>query len=195
MGGKSEGKLICPRCGEYGRLEIQKGSIYRINHDVMKGGKKYPYRHYLGSLPKSLTNLRNVAATRDDLIDPGLISKIERVVREDRKEHFEKIKNSEYGTLIARIIQLSSKLGFGWSSKRHYLVKQDICPHCKNRIQHRFQRIGELKDGKFNIEQHNIEVGNKEYTSIMYDDKVWWIGRWSNQELKDKMRISLEGEN
>lgn len=195
MRGKSEGKLICPTCGEYGRLEIQKGSIYRINHDVMKGGKKHPRRHYLGSLSKSLTNLRNVAAIRDDLIDPGLISEIGRVVKEDRKEHLDKIKNSEYGTLITGIIGLSSRLGFGWSSKRHYLVKQDLCPHCKMRIQHRFHRIGELKDGKYNIEHYNIEIGTKEYTSIMCDDPVWWIGMWSNQELKDKMRISLEGEN
>jgi len=26
-------------------------------------------------------------ATRDDLVDPGLVSKIERIVKEDRKEH------------------------------------------------------------------------------------------------------------
>jgi len=29
----------------------------------------------------------------------------------------------------------------------------------------------------------------------MYADKVWWVSRWSNQEIKDKLRISLEGEN
>jgi len=105
------------------------------------------------------------------------------------------IKNSEYGTLIARIIQLSSKMGYGWGSKRHHLVKQGVCPHCKKRIQHRFQRIGELKDGKYNIEHYGIEDGVKGYTSIMYADKVWWVSRWSNQEIKDKLRISLEGEN
>jgi len=195
MRGESEGKVICPACGEFGRLEIQSGSIYRINHDVMEKGKKHPRRHYLGSLSKSLTNLKNVMATRDDLVDPGLVSKIERIVKEDRKEHLENIKNSEYGTLITRIIELSSKLGFRWSSKRHYLVKQDLCPHCKKKIQHRFHRIGELRDGKYNIEQYSIEDGTKEYTSIMSADEVWWIGRWSNQKLKDKMRISLEGEN
>ena len=112
-----------------------------------------------------------------------------------KEEHLEKIKTSEYGTLITRIIELSSKLGFRWSGKRHYLVKQDLCPHCHKRIQHRFQRIGELSGGKYNIEYYNIEDGIKEHTSIMSDDPVWWIGRWSNQELKNKMRISLEGEN
>jgi len=195
MRGKSAGKIICPRCGEFGRLEIQSGSIYRINHDIMKKGKKWSERCYLGSLLKSLMNLKNVAAVRDDIIDPGLISEIEQVVKKNRKRHLEEIKNSEYGTLIARIIQLSSKMGYGWGSKRHRLVKQDICPHCKKRIQHRFQRIGELKDGKYNIEHYSIEDGVKGYTSIMYADKVWWVSRWSNQEIKDKLRISLEGEN
>jgi len=134
-------------------------------------------------------------ATRDDLVDPGLISKIERVVKEDRKEHLEKIKTSEYGTLITRIIELSSKLGFGWSSKRHYLVKQDLCPHCKKKIQHRFHRIGELRAGKYNIEQYRIEDGVKEYTSIMPTDEVWWADKKLRRETKDKLTISLEGEN
>ena len=195
MRGESKGKVICPTCGEFGRLEIQSGSIYRINHDVVERGKKYPKRHYLGSLSKSLANLRNVMATRDDLVDPGLISEIERVVKEDREEHLEKIKTSEYGTLIARIIEFSSKLGFRWSSKRHYLVKQDLCPHCHKRIQHRFHRIGELSGGKYNIEQYSIEAGIKEHTSIMYVDGAWWSNKRFRRETEDKLTISLEGEN
>jgi len=195
MRGESEGKVICPACGEFGRLENQSGSIYRINHDVMKKGKKYPHRHYLGSLSKSLTNLKNVMVTRDNLVDPGLVSEIERIVKEDRKEHLEKIKTSEYGTLITRIIDLSSKLGFGWSAKRHYLVKQDLCPHCKKKIQHRFHRIGELRDGKYNIEQYSIEDGTKEYTSIMPTDEVWWADKRFRRDTKNKLTISLEGDN
>jgi len=167
MRGKSEGKIICPKCGEFGRLEIQSGSIYRINHDIMEKGKKSRFRCYFGSLSKALANLKNIATVRDDIIDPGLISEIEQAVKKNRKRHLKEIKNSEYGTLIARIIQLSSKMGYGWGSKRHSLVKQDVCPHCKKRIQHRFQRIGELKDGKYNIEHYGIEVGTKGYTSVM----------------------------
>jgi len=85
MRGKSEGKIICPKCGEFGRLENQSGSIYRINHDVMKKGKKSRWRCYLGSLSKSLVNLKSIAVVRDDLIDPGLISEIEQAITKNRE--------------------------------------------------------------------------------------------------------------
>jgi len=167
MRGKSEGKIICPKCGEFGRLEVQTGSIYRINHDVMKKGKKSRFRCYFGSLSKSLENLKRISITRDDIIDPGLISELELVIEKNRKEHFEKIKNSDYGTLIAKITRLSQILGLGWGSKRHYLVKQDGCPHCHKPIQHRFERIGELKDGKYNIDHYSIEKSSPDHTSRM----------------------------
>ena len=122
-------KIICPKCGEYGRLEIQKDDKYRINHDIMSKGQKKPARCYLGSLEKALKNLKSVSSVRDDLLDPTLLSEITSAIKNDRKEHVKKIHESEYGTLIARIIQLSKNFGT-WNSERHKLTKQATCPYC-----------------------------------------------------------------
>jgi len=160
-------KIICPECGEYGRLEIQSSDKYRINHDKVSKGHKKPQRCYLGSLSKSLAKIKAVSEVRDDIIDPALLSELEASIKKERKEHWEEIENSAYGTLIARIIQLSQKLGSGWSSKSHHLVKQDFCPFCNQRIQHRFVRMGELKENRYNITQYGIEKGSAYRTSWM----------------------------
>lgn len=155
-------KIICPNCGEYGRLEIQSKDKYRVNHDSTEKSK----RCYLGSLERALKNLSSVSDVRDDLLNPDLLAEIKLAIQKERKEHFKRIHESEYGTLIARIIQLSKNFGT-WKSDRHKLTKQDSCPHCSKRIQYEFVRVGPYRSPKKNIEEFSIEKGSVYKTSGM----------------------------
>jgi len=162
-------KIICPICGEYGRLEIQKDDKYRINHDIMSKGLKKPARCYLGSLEKALKNLTSVSEVRDDLLNPDLLAEIKSSIKNDRKEHVKKIHDSEYGTLITRIIELSKNFGT-WKSDRHKLTKQASCPHCTKRIQYEFVRVGPFRSVKKNIESFSIGKGSVYKTSPMREN-------------------------
>lgn len=163
------GKIICPYCGEFGRLEIQREDKYRVNHDRIEKGKKTTNRCYLGSLTKAIKNIISVSRVRSDIVDPGLLSEIASVMDKERKEHLEKIHDSDYGTLIARIIQLSRNFGT-WKSKTHYLTKQGKCPHCHKRIQYKFTRIGPHRSPKKDIGSFYIEKGVEEKTSWMSEN-------------------------
>jgi len=168
---KLRGKIICPECGEIGRLEIQSGDKYRVNHDKMKQGIRISNRCYLGSISKHIKNLESASRTREDLLDPILIEELNAELNDRNKIH-EEIQNSPYATLIARIIHLSKKFSFGWSSEKHYLVKQATCPYCTQRIAVRFIRIGknpDYTDGKYNVEKLDLEKGNYGYTSYFGD--------------------------
>ena len=160
------GKIICSKCGEYGRLESQKDDKYRVNHDYNENGHMIRNRCYLGSLSKAVSNLENVNAVRDDILEPTLLSEIKSAIKMERAEHLKKIQDSEYATLITRIIDLSRKFGT-WKSETHKLTKQDTCPHCKKNIQYEFTRIGPLRDAKKNIENFSIEKGSVYKTSRM----------------------------
>jgi len=160
------GKIICCKCGEYGRLENQKDDKYRINHDYNENGHVIHDRCYLGSLSKAVTNLERVNAVRDDILEPTLLSEIKSAIKKERAEHAKKIQESDYATLISRIIDLSRNFGT-WKSERHKLTKQDTCPHCKKNIQYEFTRIGPLMDARKNIENFSIEKGSVYKTSRM----------------------------
>ena len=155
-------KIVCPRCGEYGRLELQSDDKYRVNHDRIEKSK----RCYLGSLEKALRNLSSVSDVRDDLLNPDLLAEIKLAIKKERKEHFKKIQDSEYGSLIARIIQLSKNFG-RWKSDRHKLTKQASCPFCKKNIQYEFVRVGPYRSAKKNIEDFSIGKGSVYKTSGM----------------------------
>lgn len=163
------GKIICPYCVHFGRLEIQRGDIYRVNHDRMEKGKKIVRRCYLGSLTKAIRNIISVSRVRGDIVDPTLLSEIESAMGKKRKEHDQKIHDSDYGTLIAEIIHLSRNFGI-WKSKTHHLTKQGNCPHCHERIQYRFVRIGPYRSAKKNITSFDIEKGVEEKTSWMSEN-------------------------
>ena len=160
------GKIICSKCGEYGRLESQKDDKYRVNHDYNENGHVVRDRCYLGSLSKAVSNLQRVNAVRDDLLEPTLLSEIKSAIKMERAEHLKKIKDSDYATLITRIIDLSRNFGT-WKSERHKLTKQDTCPHCSKTIQYEFERIGPFRDAKKNIESFSIEKGSDSKTSRM----------------------------
>jgi len=160
------GKIICPKCGEYGRLENQKDDKYRINHDYNENGHVIHDRCYLGSLSKAVTNLQRVHAVRDDILELPLLSEIKSAIKKERAEHVKKIQESDYATLISRIIDLSRNFGT-WKSERHKLTKQDTCPHCSKTIQYEFERIGPFRDVKKNIENFSIGKGSDSKTSRM----------------------------
>jgi len=155
-------KVICPRCNEYGKLENQDKDYYRINHDKMSKGLRKVKRCYLGSLGKALKNLTSVSIVRDDLIDPTLVSELKAAIIEERKEYEKKIKDSEYGSLIASIIQASRDFGL-WNSETH----KDTCPHCKKNIQYEFTRIGKYQSLKKNITRFSTVKGSVYKTSRM----------------------------
>jgi len=100
------GKIICPKCGEIGRLELQSEDKFRINHDYMKNGVRENNRCYLGSLSKSLINLVNASETRPDFLEPILIDELKSKIN-PRQNILNEIKDSAYATLIARLIDLS----------------------------------------------------------------------------------------
>jgi len=171
------GKVICTECGKIGRLEIQSKDKFRVNHDKMENGVLYQNRCYLGSLSKHITNLKAVSKNREDLIDPILVEELSNTLN-SREQIQEEIKNSSFATLITNMIQLSKKLGTGWSNETHFLVKQASCPHCTKRIAVRFVRIGKnphYSHGKYNIEHLDIERGISEYTSHFKRD-FWFRG-------------------
>jgi len=160
------GKITCPNCKEFGKLELQNGDKYRVNHDHMVNGQRVRDRCYLGSLGKAISNLESVSDVRDDILDPVLLSEIKSAIKEEKAEHNEKIKESEYGTLISSIIKLSNDFGL-WKSDRHKLTKQDTCPHCSKNIQYEFVRVGPYQSPKKNIESFSIEKGSVYKTSRM----------------------------
>jgi len=194
------GKIICPTCGEIGVLENQSGDKYRINHDRMKKGVRKSSRCYLGSLTKSLINLKNASDTRPDILESELIKELESKVN-PRQNILKEIENAPYATLIARLIQLSTKLKSGWSNERHHLVKQAKCPYCTRRISIRFRRIGKNPDyseGKYNIENLDIEKGNKAHTSYFGNrnpgHKGWFDSMYksSSKIISDTFTESIE---
>jgi len=156
------GKIICPKCRKYGRLERQIEDKYRVNHDS-KGIIK---RCYLGSLEKALSNLTSVSVVRDDFIEPSLVSELKSAIKKERAEHSKRINDSEYGSLIASVIHSSRMFG-RWKSDTHKLTKQDTCPHCKKNIQYEFTRIGPFRSAKKNIENFSIGKGSVYKTSGM----------------------------
>ncbi len=185
------GKIICPKCGEIGRLEPQSKDKFRINHDKMKDGVMYAQRCYLGSLSKSIKNLINTSETRPDILEKLLVEELESYFNV-RSDILNEIKDSPYATLIARTIQLSQHLGYGWSKVRHRLVKQDNCPYCKKRISVKFIRIGENPDynkGKYNIADLKIEKGKKSHTSY-FGNKNSFRQNWVDGIYKDKSKIT-----
>ena len=132
----------------------------------MKHGIRDPNRCYLGSFSKSLINLINASKTRSDILEGSLTEELEDI--KTRKNILDEINDSSYATLIARIIQLSQKLKPGWSSEKHYLIKQANCVYCKKKLSVRFVRIGNNPDyteGKYNIEKLDIKKGKKSLTS------------------------------
>jgi len=163
------GKIICPKCGEYGRLENQKDDKYRINHDYNENGHVTHDRCYLGSLSKAVTNLERVNAVRDDLLEPSLLLEIKSAIKKERAEHLKKIQESDYATLISRIIDLSRNFGT-WNSERHKLTKQATCPFCRKNIQYEFVRIGPFRNARKNIESFSIGKGSDSKTSVMREN-------------------------
>ena len=184
------GKIICPKCGELGRLELQSKDKFRVNHDKMKDRVRHTQQCYLGSLSKSIKNLINASKTRPDILEKLFVDELESNLNV-RSDILNKIKDSAYATLIARTIQLSQHLGYGWSKVKHRLVKQDNCPYCKKRIAVKFIRIGENPDyhkGKYNIENIDIQKGNKSHTSY-FGNKNSFRQNWMDGIYKDTSKI------
>jgi hypothetical protein len=155
-------KFYCPRCGEIGRIEKQSENIFRINHDKMIKGKKYPKRCYLGNLDDARTKIHAVSKIRPDIINKDVDKKIDQQL--EKNENIDE----KYKILIYEILKISVMLGRGWSHETHHLVKQDDCPHCKKSIAVRFVRAGKdpnSSKGNYNIEKLWIEKGKRTYTS------------------------------
>lgn len=162
------GKVTCPKCGKMGRLEIQQNDRLRVNHDKMIKGIRITKRCTLGSLSGSIKRLETVSQIRPDVISPSIATAIEKAA-EIKQKLAKMIKESPYATLVSNVIQLANNLGPGWNTKAHYLVKQGKCPHCKSRIEYRFIRIGDWKNGKYTIAPGTFEIkkGRRGHTSQM----------------------------
>jgi len=151
-------RVKCPKCEKEGRLEQVSEGTYRINHDFMKNKEKFQNRCYLGKPYQIIEKIRTVSKIRPDLVDDNLV---EQVLKELKNK-------STSDTLLLEILELNRKLGFGWYNKTHDLLKQDNCPHCKNKIAVRYRRIGRNPNqsgGRYDVTDFNIEKGQKGHTS------------------------------
>jgi len=157
---KKDLRVKCFKCEKIGRLEIQSHSYYRINHDETKNGKKIRVRCYLGNLDSALKKIERVSKIRNDLIDSNLTAQLFSQLKENE--------NKSETLLIHSVLNLNHLLGDGWYDEKHDLVKQDNCPHCKQKIAVSFRRIGKnphYSYGKYNVENFRIEQGQKGHTS------------------------------
>jgi hypothetical protein len=174
------GRIICPKCGLIGRLEVARKDYYRINHDQIRFDGKSILRCYLGSLKTSYRTIMAVSQTRPDIIDPTLLEHVNQTdVKKllERKKIDEEVENSGFATLIANLIHIGKRLGSGWNSEAHHLVKGDNCPYCKKRIQFRFIRIGSLKDNKFTVTDFSVQKRSHGLTRSM---RPYYINRFKN---------------
>jgi len=83
--------------------------------------------------------------------------------------------------LISELLELSIRLGRGWSNEKHDLIKQAECPHCQMRVSVRFKRAGKDPNralGKYNIEKLWLEKGKVENTSYFK------TGKWGVQSIE-----------
>jgi len=153
-------RVKCPICEKEGRFEKASGKTYRINHDLTKNGKKTLNRCYLGNPFNIIKKLRRISKVRHDLVDDGLVKQVLRELKNNDK--------SKSNTLLLEILELNRKLGFGWHNETHDLVKQDYCPHCKNKIAVRYRRIGAnptKTSGRYDVDKFTIEKGQAGHTS------------------------------
>lgn len=151
----------CPKCEKNGRFEKASGKSYRINHDVTKNGKRTTNRCFLGNPFDIIEKLRNISKIRSDLANTELADKVLTELKKDKKSD----------RLLLEILELNRKLGFGWKDETHDLVKQDSCPHCKEKIAVRYRRIGLNPNnygGKYNIEKFEIKKGEYDKTSRFF---------------------------
>ena len=175
-------RVKCPKCEKEGRFEKASKQTFRINHDFTKNGKKTLDRCYLGSPYSIIKKLQTVEKIRPDLANRDLVEK----VLEELKNN-DKNKNN---TVLFEILELNHKLGFGWNYETHDLVKQDNCPHCKQKIAVRYRRIGKnptVTNGKYNIEKLEIEEGKSGHTS-RFKNKF-------TKKLKNKFERGVEKGN
>ncbi len=175
-------RVKCPRCEEFGRLEKVSENTYRINHDFMKNGKKTMNRCHLGNILEIINKFRIISKISPYLIDDGLAEQILNELNNKDK--------TKLNELLVVIFRLNWKLGFGWKNEKHDLVKQDNCPHCKQKIAVRYRRIGMNPDktnGKYNVEDINIEQGQADRT-LRFKNK--FTGR-----LNSKFELGVEKGN
>ncbi len=166
-------RVKCLNCGKDGRFEKVSGNTYRINHGYMKNGERIRKSCPLGNPYNIIEKLRVVSKVRPDLVDDSLVEQVLRELKNNDK--------SKSNTLLLEILELNRKLGFGWHNERHDLVKQDNCPHCKQKIAVRFRRIGAnptKTSGRYDIDKLKIEQGTVGLTSRF---KKKFTGKLRNQ--------------
>lgn len=168
-------RVKCPKCEKKGRFEKVSKKTFRINHDFTKNGEKTLDRCYLGSPYSIIKKLQNMEKIRPDLANSDLVEKV-----------LKELKNSDKNnTVLFEILELNHKLGFGWNYETHDLVKQDNCPHCKQKIAVRYRRIGKnptMTNGKYNIEKFEIEEGKSGHTSRFRDKFEYGVEKGNSEK-------------